>query len=85
MPSDKKLAAAAAHTRQQADVYWEAVDKLVRKVEKLQAQLVAAQAAVEEAQDEAERRQAEADDAARAAEGVSVNAYAEVAEIGMRS
>ena len=85
MPSDKKLVAAAAHTRQQAELFWAAVENAEEKLDRALEAVEAAKAALARAQDKAEERQAEADEAAEAASGIPVNVNAEPAQIGVNS
>jgi hypothetical protein len=83
MPTEKKLLAAAAFTRQQADFFADQVENIRRKVERARADLDATEAALERAIEKAEEKQLEAAAAAEAAEGLSVFVSAQPAQFGV--
>lgn len=83
MPTDKKLLAAAAHTRAQAELFAAAVQRAEEKVSRAEEDLEAAQAAYERAVEKAQEKQTEADEAAEAASGVPSFAHAQTAQMGL--
>ena len=83
MATDKKLAAAATHTAEQARLAWLAVDNAKAKVERSQEHLEAAEDALERLQEQAEAAQQLADNAREAASGLDVFVDAQAAHIGM--
>ncbi len=85
MPSDKKLAAAAAHTRQQADAFAVAVGNCETKVERAKLDLEAAEDALARAREKAAEKEAEAVAAEKAADGVDTFAFAGTAEVGVQN
>jgi hypothetical protein len=84
MPTDKKLVAAAAHTRAQAEIFTAAVEAAQLKVVRAEEALDAAQDAYARAVEKADEKQNEADEAAAAASGIPTFANAQTAEMGLK-
>lgn len=85
MPSEKKLVAAAAFTRGQANFFAAAVEAAQAKVERAQQHLDAAEEALERAIEKAEQKEQEAQEAREAAQGLPSFAHAEVAAMGVNA
>lgn len=83
MASDKKLVAAAAHLRGQADVLADRVKRQRGKVERMRDLLAAAEEGLENTERDAEEAEQAAQEAAEVARGLDVSVYPEAANVGM--
>lgn len=84
MPSAKKLVAAAAHLRQQADVLAERVDKQHDKLARFRELLVGVEADLAQAEIDADDAEKQALEAEEAAQGLDTSVFPDVADVGVR-
>ncbi len=84
MPTDKKLLAAAAHTRAQAELFEAAVERAEEQFARAEEFMNAVQANYDRAVEKAREKRAEADEAAEAASGIPSFAHAQTAEMGLK-
>lgn len=85
MATEKKLIAAAAFTRGQADFFEAQVQNMRRKVERARDELELAEAALERTMEKAEEKRQEAEEAEAAASGFPVFVQARAAQFGVDS